>query len=84
MLTTFFKEEHEMFRRSFRDFVEKVQSPELLRMLLVLTVADIRAVGPGAWNAWKAQLLRDLYYEAESLMTGAATCVWLTTKAGWR
>src|SRR6202035_3887030 len=36
-------------------------------------VADIRAVGPGAWNAWKAQLLRDLYHEAEALMMGAGT-----------
>jgi [protein-PII] uridylyltransferase len=56
--------------KTVRDFVEKVQSPDLLRMLLILTVADIRAVGPGAWNAWKAQLLRDLYHEAEFLMSG--------------
>ncbi|HEX3430859.1 MAG TPA: [protein-PII] uridylyltransferase [Rhizomicrobium sp.] len=59
--------------KTLRDFVEKVQSPELLRMLLVLTVADIRAVGPGAWNAWKAQLLRDVYHEAEFVMAGGAS-----------
>ena len=58
--------------KTVRDFVEKVQSPERLRMLLILTVADIRAVGPGAWNAWKAQLLRDLYHEAEFAMSGSA------------
>jgi [protein-PII] uridylyltransferase len=47
-----------------------VQSPEMLRLLLVLTVADIRAVGPGVWNGWKGQLLRELYYAAENMMTG--------------
>ncbi len=52
------------------DFVEHVQSPERLRQLLVLTVADIRAVGPGVWNGWKGQLLRELYYQAEEILTG--------------
>jgi [protein-PII] uridylyltransferase len=56
--------------KTVRDFVDAVQSPEMLRLLLVLTVADIRAVGPGVWNGWKGQLLRELYYEAEALMTG--------------
>lgn len=51
------------------DFVSIVQSPERLRLLLLLTVADIRAVGPNVWNAWKGQLLRDLYYEAAAAMT---------------
>ena len=37
-----------------------MQSPERLRLLLILTVVDIRAVGPGVWNDWKRQLLRDL------------------------
>ncbi len=56
--------------KTARDFVNVVQSPEMLRLLLILTVADIRAVGPGVWNGWKGQLLRELYYEAESVMTG--------------
>ncbi|HVU20775.1 MAG TPA: [protein-PII] uridylyltransferase [Rhizomicrobium sp.] len=56
--------------KTVRDFVEVVQTPEMLRLLLILTVADIRAVGPGVWNGWKGQLLRELYYEAEALMTG--------------
>ena len=56
--------------KTVRDFADVVQTPEMLRLLLVLTVADIRAVGPGVWNGWKGQLLRELYYEAESLMTG--------------
>lgn len=56
--------------KTVADFVEIVQSPERLRMLLVLTVADIRAVGPDVWNGWKATLLRELYYRAAELMTG--------------
>ncbi len=56
--------------KTVRDFVALVQSPEMLRILLVLTVADIRAVGPGVWNGWKGQLLRELYYAAENMMTG--------------
>jgi [protein-PII] uridylyltransferase len=36
----------------------------------VLTVADIKAVGPGVWNGWKGQLLRTLYYETEPVLTG--------------
>ncbi|HEX4078767.1 MAG TPA: [protein-PII] uridylyltransferase [Rhizomicrobium sp.] len=55
-----------------RRFVAEVQSPELLRMLLVLTIADISAVGPGVWNGWKAQLLHELYREAESWMSGGS------------
>jgi len=39
-------------------------------LLLVLTVCDIRAVGPGIWNGWKGQLLRDLYIRAEEFMLG--------------
>ena len=56
--------------KTVSDFVAQVQSPQLLRLLLVLTVADIRAVGPGVWNGWKGQLLRELYYEAEAAMIG--------------
>jgi [protein-PII] uridylyltransferase len=56
--------------KTIRDFVAVVQSPERLRLLLCLTVADIRAVGPGVWNGWKGQLLRQLYYEAEAQMVG--------------
>ena len=44
--------------KTIRDFANIVQSPERLKLLLVLTVADIRAVGPGVWNGWKGQLLR--------------------------
>ena len=52
------------------DFVALVQSPERLKLLLVLTVADIRGVGPKTWNNWKAALLRELYYAADDRMIG--------------
>jgi [protein-PII] uridylyltransferase len=47
-----------------------VQNPERLRLLLVLTTADIRAVGPGVWNGWKGQLLRELFGAAETVFRG--------------
>lgn len=56
--------------KTIRDFISVVQSPERLRLLLCLTVADIRAVGPGVWNGWKGQLLRQLYFETEAQMLG--------------
>jgi len=51
--------------KTIEDFARQVQSPERLRLLLVLTVVDIRAVGPGVWNEWKRTLLRTLYEAAE-------------------
>jgi [protein-PII] uridylyltransferase len=57
--------------QTIRAFAELVQSPERLRLLLCLTVADIRAVGPGVWNTWKATLLRDLYDRTVEALAGA-------------
>lgn len=59
--------------QTIQNFIDVIQSPQRLRLLLVLTVADIRAVGPNVWNGWKGQLLRGLYYRAESAMTGGDT-----------
>ena len=56
--------------KTIEDFVHLVQSPERLRLLLVLTVADIRAVGPQIWNGWKASLLRELYHVANEALVG--------------
>lgn len=56
--------------KTIQDFIALVQSPERLKLLLCLTVADIRAVGPTVWNAWKAGLLRELYHRAMEVMTG--------------
>jgi [protein-PII] uridylyltransferase len=54
--------------QTIQDFVAKVASLERLRLLLLLTVVDIRAVGPGIWNSWKRQLLRDLFESAEEVL----------------
>ncbi len=56
--------------KSIADFAAVVQSPERLKLLLILTVADIKAVGPGVWNGWKGQLLRTLYAETEPHLSG--------------
>jgi [protein-PII] uridylyltransferase len=47
--------------RTIRDFAKAVKTKKRLDLLTVLTVCDIRGVGPGTWNNWKAQLLRALY-----------------------
>ena len=57
-------------RRTILDFASVMQTLDRLKLLLVLTVCDIRAVGPGVWNGWKGQLLRSLYYETEPILTG--------------
>src|SRR5690606_12688632 len=51
--------------RTLRDFAKAVKTTKRLDMLLVLTVCDIRGVGPGTWNNWKAMLLRKLHQETE-------------------
>ena len=57
-------------RVTIQNFAEMVQSVERLKLLTILTVADIKGVGPGVWNGWKAQLIRTLYYETEPVLTG--------------
>jgi [protein-PII] uridylyltransferase len=57
-------------RKTIENFAAVVQSAERLKLLTILTTADIKAVGPGVWNGWKAQLIRTLYYETEPVLTG--------------
>lgn len=67
---------HLAFRRNVGDpslvvgFAREVGSPEVLRMLTLLTVADVSAVGPGTWTGWKADLLSDLYERTLSFLDG--------------
>ncbi|MBP0616306.1 [protein-PII] uridylyltransferase [Jiella mangrovi] len=60
-------------RKTILDFAERVRTLERLNLLMILTVCDIRAVGPGVWNGWKGQLLRTLYLETEPTLTGGFT-----------
>ncbi|KHK92450.1 [protein-PII] uridylyltransferase [Novosphingobium malaysiense] len=51
--------------KTIADFVKVVQSLDRLRQLTILTIVDIRAVGPGTWNSWKRQLIGELYSATE-------------------
>ncbi len=60
---------------TIRTFAARVQTLERLRLLLLLTACDIRAVGPGVWNGWKGQLLRTLYWETEVVLAGGHSTI---------
>jgi [protein-PII] uridylyltransferase len=57
-------------RKTIENFAAVMQSAERLKLLTILTTADIKAVGPGVWNGWKSQLIRTLYFETEPVLTG--------------
>ncbi len=59
--------------QTIRDFADLVQSPERLRLLLILTTCDIDGVGPGRWNSWKAGLLSELYARTSDMLSGTPT-----------
>ncbi|KAJ55063.1 protein-PII uridylyltransferase [Actibacterium mucosum KCTC 23349] len=61
--------------RTVRDFAKQVKSIARLDLLTVLTVCDIRGVGPGTWNNWKAQLLRTLYSETAAVLENGMEAV---------
>ncbi|MEZ5709361.1 MAG: [protein-PII] uridylyltransferase [Blastomonas sp.] len=67
MSATAFKRDLTDFK-TIADFAAQVQSAERLKLLLVLTIVDIRAVGPGVWNSWKRQLLGDLFEATEEML----------------
>jgi [protein-PII] uridylyltransferase len=56
--------------KTILDLADTIQSPERLRLLLILTVCDIRAVSPKVWNGWKATLLRELYARVAEVLEG--------------
>ena len=61
--------------RTVRDFAKAVQSIKRLNLLTVLTVCDIRSVGPDTWNNWKATLIRQLYAETRATLEQGAEAV---------
>jgi [protein-PII] uridylyltransferase len=70
--------------RTIESFAKVVQTMERLKLLLVLTIADIRAVGPGVWTGWKGELLRTLYYETEVALSGGHSSSPAWTGSRWR
>lgn len=56
--------------KTIMDLADTIQSPERLKLLLVLTVADMRAVSAKVWNGWKATLLRELYSRVADVLAG--------------
>ena len=56
--------------KTILDLADTIQSPERLKLLLVLTVADMRAVSAKVWNGWKATLLRELYSRVADVLAG--------------
>jgi [protein-PII] uridylyltransferase len=67
---------HTAFRQNVNDpdtivrFAAEVGSTDLLQALYILTCADLAAVGPGVLNAWKEELLADLYRRTRRQLTG--------------
>lgn len=49
-------------------FARQMETSENLKMLYLLTVADVRAVGADVWNTWKALLLQELYERAFNVL----------------
>jgi [protein-PII] uridylyltransferase len=56
--------------KTIMDLADTIQSPERLKLLLILTVADMRAVSSKVWNGWKATLLRELYSRVADVLAG--------------
>ena len=57
--------------KTIQDFSKLVVNKDRLDMLFLLTISDISAVGPNTWNAWKGQLLGNLYNSASALIEGS-------------
>jgi [protein-PII] uridylyltransferase len=53
-----------------RRVAAEVGTPDRLRMLYLLTVADSLATGPSAWTDWKATLVRDLFFKVIRVLRG--------------
>src|SRR5262245_34601690 len=56
--------------KTIADFAATVGDPQRLRMLYLLTYADMRAVGPGVLTPWQAAILHELYARTLALLTG--------------
>jgi len=65
---------HTAFRRDLEDektifdFAKTMGNVNNLKMLYLLTFADVKAVGPDVWNPWKASLLGELYVKTLNVL----------------
>ena len=79
LVRTHLKMSHLAFRRDTNDeaiviqFAQEVGSPELLRMLFVMTAADLASVGPDVLSPWKIEVLAGLYRRAMFHLGGSKT-----------
>ena len=62
--------------RTVAKFASLVGSLERLRLIYILTIADIMAVGPGVWNGWKGQLLSELFLTTSATLRGGRQPAW--------
>ena len=66
---------HTAFRRDLEDektifeFAKTMGTVNNLKMLYLLTFADVKAVGPDVWNPWKASLLGELYVKSAAIFS---------------
>ena len=56
--------------KTIADFAATVGDPQRLKMLYLLTWADMRAVGPGVLTPWQATILHELYRRSLARLTG--------------
>src|SRR5213595_2846041 len=56
--------------KTVETFAQTVGDPQRLRMLYLLTWADMRAVGPGVLTGWQARILHELYARTLARLTG--------------
>lgn len=69
LLLSHFSQRRDMEDRdTSMQFVRRVKNHINLKLLYLLTYADLRATGAGVWTGWKESLLEDLYYKASGIL----------------
>lgn len=69
LLLSHFSQRRDMEDRDTgQQFVERVRSHRNLKLLYLLTYADLKATGPTVWTGWKESLLEDLFFKASRML----------------
>ncbi len=53
-------------------FIKRVKNSHNLKLLYLLTYADLKATGKGVWTSWKENLFENLYYRTNRLLAEEA------------